>query len=185
MSEIAENTGIPLSTLCKWTEQYSMNSNWRPGSLRTKAKGMWPQQMQPELSDVYHEHAFQPPAVEKWHLPFADMRRSLQDKTRSGRPMKNDLRGRIAELMCEKRFTLCKVRCGRRNTPKTTCLRVLHEKLGLTKFYLCWLPQTLEVNQIAERVTLSYQRLHVLRSDDGQNFRIIIRTNLGSSWERP
>jgi hypothetical protein len=36
-------------------------------------KGLRPQQIHPELSDVYHEEALQLPAVEKRHLRFADM----------------------------------------------------------------------------------------------------------------
>jgi hypothetical protein len=36
-------------------------------------KGLRPQQIHPELSDVYHEQALQLPAVEKRHLRFADM----------------------------------------------------------------------------------------------------------------
>jgi hypothetical protein len=33
-------------------------------------KGLRIQQIQTELSDVYHEQVFQLPVVKKWHLPF-------------------------------------------------------------------------------------------------------------------
>jgi hypothetical protein len=47
-------------------------------------KGLRPQQIQTELSDMYHGEAFLSPAVETWPLRFADRRRNLEDESRSG-----------------------------------------------------------------------------------------------------
>jgi hypothetical protein len=53
-------------------------------------KGLRPQQIQTELSDTYHEQAFELLAVEKWHFRFADRTRDLEDESRSEQPTKID-----------------------------------------------------------------------------------------------
>jgi hypothetical protein len=71
-------------------------------------KGLRFQQVQAELSDMYYEQAFWPPALDKWGLCFADKTRDLKDELRSGRPKETDIVGSTAELFREKPFTSCK-----------------------------------------------------------------------------
>jgi hypothetical protein len=60
----------------------------------------------------------------------------------------------IAELLSEKPFTSCKMICRQLKFPKTTCLRVLNEELGLTKFDLRWVPYTPDANHFQATVWL-------------------------------
>jgi hypothetical protein len=124
------------------------------------------QQIQTELSDVYHEQAFKLPAAEKWHIRLADRIRALEDESRLKQLKKTDLMGKISELIHEKPFASCKSICRRLEIPKTTCFRVLHKELGLTKFDLRCGPHTLDANQMAERITLLHQHLSVLQSEE-------------------
>jgi hypothetical protein len=98
-------------------------------------KGLRPQQIQIELSEVYHGQVFQLPAVEKWHLPFPDKIRDLEDEPRPGRPKKIDLVVAMAELLSEKPFTSRTAIYWRVKILMTICLRVLNEELELRKMY--------------------------------------------------
>jgi hypothetical protein len=121
------------------------------------------------------------------------IREGSGNEPRSRRPKKTDLVGLIAELLNEKSFPSCKAICRRLKIPQTTCVWVLHEALGLTKFDLRWVPHTLDADQMAERVDLSHQLLQVLRSDEEQNFKNIVtgdeswfflETSVISGWSR-
>jgi hypothetical protein len=113
-------------------------------------KGLRPQQIQTEVSDMYHAQAFQLLAVEKWPLRFTDRTRDLENEPRHGRPMKTDFVGRIASLLFDTPFSSCEAICRRLKIPWTTGLRVLCEELRLTKVYLCWIPHSLDANQVAK-----------------------------------
>jgi hypothetical protein len=128
--------------------------------------GLRPQHVHTELSDVHDERGFQLLPPEKLHSRFADRTQDLEDEPKSGQPKTIDLLDPMAKLPREKPFPSCQAICRRMNIPKTTCLRVLHEELGLSKFYSRWVPNTINANQMAERVTLSHQLLQVLRSDE-------------------
>jgi hypothetical protein len=146
--------------------------------------GLRPQQIQTELSDLFHEHTFQMQAVEKWRLRVADRTRDLEDEPRSGRSKKTNSGGSVPELFCERSFTLCNAIRQGLNIPKTARSRVSHEELGLTQIYLRQIPHTLDVNQMVEWITLSHRLLQMLQSDEEQNFRnLITGMDLGSSWK--
>jgi hypothetical protein len=47
---------------------------------------------------------------------------------------------------------------------KETCLRILHDTIGVKKFHLHWVSYALDTNQKADRVTLLHGILSVLQS---------------------
>jgi hypothetical protein len=48
-----------------------------------------------------------------------------------------------------------KALCRRFRIGQTTSARILHDKLGLKKFHLCWVPRALSVNEKSKRVSNS------------------------------
>jgi hypothetical protein len=123
---------------------------------------------------VYHEQSFPLPAVEQWHLSFADRTRDLEDEPRSECPKETHLKSRIAELLSEKPFVLYETTRALLEIPTIAYFRVLHEELELIKLCLPWVPHALDVNQLTERPTLSHQLLQVLRSNQEHNFKNIV-----------
>jgi hypothetical protein len=57
--------------------------------------------------------------------------------------------------------------CRHFRTGRATCLRILHNKLVLQKFHLCWVQDTLSINQKGERVLCSNVLLMALREQKG------------------
>jgi hypothetical protein len=97
-----------------------------------------------------------------------------------GASEKTDLREPITELFRAKPFTSCKARHRRLKIPKTTCFRVFDQKFDSTKFYLRWVPHTLDANQMSDRITSPNQLLQLLKLDEEHNFRNIVTGD--ESW---
>jgi transposase len=127
-----------------------------------------------ELRCVYKEDALALATVKKWCKRFVEGKTSLCDDPRSGRPLSNDLAEAIASILREKPFASCKVLCRHFRIAQTTCLRILHDNLGMKRFNLRWVPHALNSNQKAERVTLSHEILAILESDRRNSFRNVI-----------
>jgi hypothetical protein len=89
---------------------------------------------------------------------------SLYDDPKSGRPLTNDLTEAISSMGKERPYVPCKTLCQHFRIVKGTCLPVHHDTLGMKKFHCRWVPQALDTNQKAERVTLSHGILLVLQS---------------------
>jgi hypothetical protein len=104
----------------------------------------------------------------------------MEDEPRFGCLRETDRTEPIAELLYEKPFTSCKSICRRFQIPKRACRRVLHQELGLTSFYLRWVPHTLDANQMSERITVSHHLPQVLELDEQQNFRNLVTAD--ESW---
>ena len=136
---------------------------------RTKAKDI-----KTELDEVYGKEALSLSAVKKWRKRFADGRPSLDDDPRPGRPCRSDLANPIQSLLRERPFISCKVICKKLRIPKTTCLRVLHDELGLLKRHLRWVPHRLEDSQKALRVAFSHDILEVLRRTQENDFAMLL-----------
>ena len=133
-----------------------------------------------ELRCVYKEDALALATVKKWRKRFVEGRTSLCDNPRSERSLSNDLAEAIASMLREKPFASCKALCLQFRIVKTTCLRILHDNLGMKKFNLRWVPHALNSNQKAERVTLSHEILAVLESNRRNSFRSVITGD--ESW---
>jgi hypothetical protein len=65
MPEIAHKTGIPLPVLYKWREQYVINSNWRPGSIRRTTNRIFTDTQEKTIAEYLREHFLTK------HLPLA------------------------------------------------------------------------------------------------------------------
>jgi hypothetical protein len=83
-------------------------------------------------------------------------------------------------MLKEKPFASCKVLCRHFRIAKTTCLKILHDNLGMKKFNLRWVPYALNSSQKAERVMLSHEILAVLESDRRNSFQNVITGD--ESW---
>jgi hypothetical protein len=129
---------------------------------------------------VYKEDALALALIKKSCKRFAERRTSLCDNPRSGRPLANDLAEAIASMLEEKPFASCKVLCRHFRIAKTTCLRILHNNLGMKKFNLHCVSHALNSSQTVERVTFSHEILAVLESDHRNRFQNFITGD--ESW---
>jgi transposase len=118
--------------------------------------------------------------VKKWNKRFREGRTDLFDDPRVGRPLTHDLAEAIRSVLTDRPFTSCKVLCRHFRIGKATCLRILHDALGLKKFHLRWVPHSLTPNQKSERVTLSGQLLRELEESQADNFERVITGD--ESW---
>jgi hypothetical protein len=63
--------------------------------------------------------------------------------------------GATGFVLKEKPFSLCKVFCRHLHLGKTTCLRILRDKLGLKQFHLRWMLHAVcPINQPEERKSI-------------------------------
>jgi histone-lysine N-methyltransferase SETMAR len=143
-------------------------------------KGLKSSQILIELTNVYHEAALSLTAVKKWHYRFKDGRTTLDDNFRAGRPKKSDLAEPVQFLINEFPFISCKCICTKLRIAKTTCLRVLHDDLGLQKFNCRWIPHTLSQEQFQERVDVSEELLRMLQLIGEDHFNTVITGD--ESW---
>jgi hypothetical protein len=127
-----------------------------------------------ELRWVYKKDALGLATVKKSCKHFVEGRTGLFDNPRSVRLLSKDLAEVIASIPKEKPFASCKVLCRHFRIAQTTCLRILHDNLGIKKFNLRRVPHTLNSTEKAERVTLSHEILAVLESDRRNNFQNVI-----------
>jgi transposase len=143
-------------------------------------KGLKSSAIWTELQSVYGPQAFSISAVKKWQKRFREGRSDLFDDPRSGRPLAQDLAGAIRSMLEERPFSSCKSLCRHFRVAKTTCLRILHNDLGLTKLHLRWVPHTLNADQKNERMSLSSQLLAILQQEQQIEFERVLTGD--ESW---
>jgi hypothetical protein len=127
-----------------------------------------------ELASVYETEALSLYTVKKWRKYFAEGRISLDDDTKCGISLPNNLAEAISSRLQERPYLSCKVLCQQFRIAKGICLRILHERLGIKNFLLRWVSHALDTNQKAERVTLSHGILSVLQSVRSTGFQSVI-----------
>jgi hypothetical protein len=108
-----------------------------------------------ELESVHGPEALARPTVKKWQRRFHQGRTDLFNDSRSGRPLTNDLAGAMGSMVEERLFSSCKMMCHHFRIGEATCLRMLHDKLGLKIFHFRWVPHALLIDQKSERVSYS------------------------------
>jgi histone-lysine N-methyltransferase SETMAR len=143
-------------------------------------KGLKARDIQAELQSVYGPEACQLTAVKKWRTRFMQGRTDLFDDPRSGRPLTHDLAEAISSMLGERPFSSCKVLSRHFRIAKATCLRILHDKLGLKKFHLRWVPHSISSNQKSERVSYSNLLLAALEESRQTGFERLITGD--ESW---
>jgi hypothetical protein len=99
-------------------------------------KGLKAKEIEMELTRVHDEEALQIFVAKKRGSRFLHGRTELRDVSRSGRPANSDLTRVIAEFIREHPFLSCKILYRQLRVSKEICLRILHEKLAIRKFYL-------------------------------------------------
>ena len=106
-------------------------------------KGLKSKAILAELEEVYGDSVCSITMVKKWRKRFKEGRSDIDDDSRSGRPPRMELAETVSSLLEEYPFMSCKAICSRLAIPKTTCLRILHESLGLKKFTFRLVPHQL------------------------------------------
>jgi hypothetical protein len=101
-------------------------------------------------------------------------------RSESWTPLTHDLAEVIRSVFTDRPSTSCKILCRHFRIWKATCLRILHDALGLKKFHLRWVPHSLTPNQKGERVILSAQLLRELEESQANNFERLITVD--ESW---
>jgi hypothetical protein len=116
-----------------------------------------------ELKSVYGTGALAISTVKKWSKRFLEGRTVQCGGPRCGRSHTSDLAEAISSLLKERPYLSCEVLFGHFRIAKGTCLRILHDTLGMKKFQLRWVPHAMDTNQKTKRVTLSYGILRYYR----------------------
>jgi len=132
-------------------------------------KGLTTSTIAAELKSVYGGSVCSITTVKKWKKRFEEGRSDLDDDFRSGRPPKSDLVKKVSDVLDELPFMSCKTICQMLEIPKTTCLRILHNSLGLKKFNFRWVPHQLSEAQKLKRVECSRELLRVLQDTPHRN----------------
>jgi transposase len=143
-------------------------------------KGLKAKEIRAELESVYGTEALPLSTVKKWRKRFQEGRTDLIDDRRPERPVTDDLDEAIQLMLAERPFLSWKALCRHFRIGKATCLRILHNDLGLTKFHLRWIPYTLTEDQKNERVTYSRQLVATLEQQKPMDFEHIITGD--ESW---
>jgi hypothetical protein len=127
-------------------------------------KGLHASAIAAELKLIYETEALALSTMSKWCKHFAEGRTLPYNNPRCGRPLSNDLAKTISSMLKERPWISRKGLYWHFRAAKGTCLRILHDMLGMKKFHLYWVPHALDTNQKAERATLSHAILRNYRA---------------------
>jgi hypothetical protein len=115
-----------------------------------------------ELQSVCETETFSLPIVKKWLKHFAEERTAPGDDPRSGKQFPNDFADASSSMLKERPNLSCNVLCWDSHIAKAACLRILLDRIGMEKSNLHYVPRALDMNQKAEKPTLSYEILSPL-----------------------
>jgi hypothetical protein len=93
-----------------------------------------------ERNSVYETGALALSAVKEWSKRFAEGRISLSGDPRCGRPLTNNFTGAISLMLKERSYLPCKILCRHICIAKETCLRSIHDTLGMKSFIFVGFP---------------------------------------------
>jgi hypothetical protein len=88
-----------------------------------------------DLVSMHERDALVLSTVKKWHQCSSEGRRDFVDDRRSGTPLTHDLAEIIHSVLEGRPFASRTVLCRNFRIGKATCLRILHDSLGLKKFH--------------------------------------------------
>jgi hypothetical protein len=142
--------------------------------------GLKARAIQGKLQSVYGPDACRLTAVKKWRVRFLQGRTDLFDDPRSERPLMHDLAEAIRSMLTERPFSSCKMLSRYFRVATATCLRILHNQLGLKKFHLRCMLHSPSPPQKAERVSTSNRLLTALEEAQFTDFDRLITGD--ESW---
>jgi transposase-like protein len=119
-------------------------------------KGFLASPISAEFKSVHETEAVALVTVKKWRTRFAERRPSRYDNPRCGRSFTNDLVETISSMLKERPSLSYKILCRHFRIAMGTCLRILHDTLGMKTFNFRWAPHALDMNPKAKRVILSH-----------------------------
>jgi hypothetical protein len=116
-----------------------------------------------ELEAVYVDEALSLSAVKKRRKRFTNGKINLECDPRSERPLQGNPCESVQAFIKEGRFTNCKGMCQKLCIVKTTCMRVMHERLWFRKYSFCWVPHPMTEKEALCRIAFSEELLRVVR----------------------
>ena len=129
------------------------------------------------LQTVYGDHTLSKTAVYEWIKRFKDGRESLEDDSRSGRPVssKSDQNLKSVEKLVEenRRITVEEV-AATLGISHGSAHEILTDNLGLSKLSARWVPKALGENQLNQRADLSSVILSRIELNESQFFERIV-----------
>jgi hypothetical protein len=133
-----------------------------------------------EFESLHGQEALALPIVKNSWRRIHQSRADLFHDPRSGRPFTNGLAGARGFVLDKRLFRSSKALSRHFRIGKATCLRILHDKLGLKKFHLRWVSHTLSINRKSERLPDSKFLLTALMERKASCFQRIITGH--ESW---
>ena len=125
-----------------------------------------------ELADVYGSSAPSYAQVKFWVGEFKRGRTSLEDETRSGRPL-----DATDEEMCKKVRHLVysdrRIQVEEIGISHGSVSTILHDRLGMRKLTARWVPKSFSDEQMATRASVCSALLKRLRSNDDFLLRLV------------
>jgi hypothetical protein len=125
-------------------------------------KAFNPGPIRSQLESVCHTAALALSPRYKCYARFRDGRTEPEDDPKSGSPGKNDLADPVSPMLEKRPFPSSMVLARHFRVANAPCRRIVHDDLGLKKFYVPWVPHTLDSISKHNCVTLSRERLQLL-----------------------
>jgi hypothetical protein len=132
-----------------------------------------------ELSILYGEDAYTGSSIQYWLHQLKLGRTDLTTQHVGGRPYLDDTDAEILSVLGISPFSSVRTIAGSLGIPASTVYLHLVEKIGFNNYFLRWVPHMLTQELPQKRVELSRQRLELLESQRGINFRDIVTGDEG------
>jgi len=141
-----------------------------PGEeIRVVIKFLWTQGKRPmeiveEINSAARCGQVSRATVYKWVKRFEEGEWDCDDKERSGRPKKNDVKAMIERLLLEDPYQSARSLASALLVDKNTVCRVLRDEMNMKKVNAHWIPHELSDQQKMRRVGVAREMLHVLNN---------------------
>ena len=148
-----------LYTIVKYSVQYGWKNLWTEGKIRAQL-GFPPTEIHADLQKVYGNGALKYATVCKWVCCFNDGRESIENDPQVGRPVSVLTEKNVATVKTlieeDARYTVQEIE-ELSGIHSSSVLKILRERLGLSKICTCWVPHLLTDEQKQSWVRLASQ----------------------------
>ena len=138
-------------------------------------KGKTGKEIHGELADVYGSSAPSYAQVKFWVGEFKRGKTSLEDEARSGRPLDatdEEMCKKVRDLVYSDRQIQVEEIAQALGISHGSVLTILHNRLGMRKLTVRWVPKSLSDEQIATRASVCSALLKRFRSKDDFLLRV-------------
>ena len=144
-------------------------------------KGKTGQEIHCELTNVYGSSAPSYAQVKFWVGEFKRSRTSLEDETRSGRPSdatNEEMCNKVRDLVYSDRRIKVEEIANVLHISHGSVSTTLHDRLGMHKLTVRWVPKSLSDEQIATRVSVYSALLKRFRSKEDDFFSRLVTVDV-------